>query len=206
MATARLKSLTEQSNFYRDYYQTLIIVLIVAIFLMLGMVGVVLYQIFHRPLPQFIAIAQDGKKLELTSFNEPNLLPSTLLKWASKAAVASYTFDFVNYAAQVLNARPYYTLAGWGEYRGSVIGLLNDIASKQLFVNGVVAGPPIISNQGELPGRGYAWRIQLPFLVTYQSSENTSKKNYLVVETIVKVPTNIDPTGIGIDQFVMREQ
>ena len=32
------------------------------------------------------------------------------------------------------------------------------------------------------------------------------KKELSRSETIVKIPTNIDPTGIGIDQFVMREQ
>jgi intracellular multiplication protein IcmL len=67
----------------------------------------------------------------------------------------------------------------------------------------VVSDTPVISNQGEIPGKGYVWRIQMPFLVTYQSSEGTSKKSYMVSVTIVKVPTWKNPAGIGIDQFVM---
>ncbi len=186
------------------YYNAMIIALIVAIFLMLFMVTFILYQVSHRPLPIFTAVASDGKKMPLTAFYEPNYLPNTVLRWASKAAVASYTFDFVNYNQQVQNAAPYYTRAGWLAYRSSVQDLINSITQKQLFVNSVVSGAPVIANQGQLPGKGYAWRVQMPFLVTYQSSEVTTRNSYYVILTIVKVPTNVDPTGIGIGQFIMR--
>jgi len=81
--------------------------------------------------------------------------------------------------------------------------LISTIVQNQLFVNGVVSGPPVISNQGPLPGKGYTWRVQIPFLVTYQSANTTTKRSFYVVITIVQVPTNINPQGIGIDQFVM---
>lgn len=204
MASEPQEKLIQPKNFYRDNYQMIISILIVAIVVMISMVVVVLYQVSHRPLPIFSAVAPNGHKMQLPAFNEPNFLPSTLLTWASKAAVAAYTFDFVNYNKQIALARPYFTEAGWGDYQASVQRLIQDIAQKQLFVNGVVSGPPIISNQGDLPGRGYVWRVQMPFLVTYQSAEATSQQSFLVLMTIVKVPTNVDPTGIGIDQFVMR--
>lgn len=184
-------------------YQAALLGLMVSIFVLVGMVALVLYQIHHRPLPYFTATAVDGKKMHLTSFDEPNLLPDTLLTWASKAAVAAYTFDFVNYDKQAALARPYFTDAGWVDYKNSIQGLIATIKQNQLFVNGVVAGAPVISNQGEIAGRGHLWRIQMPFLVTYQSSEKTSRQSFTVMITIVKVPTQIDPSGIGIDQFIM---
>lgn len=190
--------------FYRTTYTSLFFVLIVAIFLMLTMVIVVLYQLFHRPLPEFRALSADNKVLTLTAFDEPNTMPSTLLRWASKAAVAAYTFDFVNYNQQTHAASPYFTEIGWRDYQNSVARLIQDIKGKQLFVNGVVASPPVISNQGYLPGKGYIWRVQMPFLVTYQSAESTSRERYMVLMTVTKIPTTVDPTGIGIDQFVMR--
>lgn len=203
MADARQESVSRGGSFYQNYFQFVIILLIVAIFLILAMVTVVLYQLSHRPLPQFKAMS-NGKIMKLTSFDEPNYLPSTLLTWASKASVAAYTFDFVNYNKQIAEARQYFTTAGWTDYQGSVSRLVRDIAQKQLFINGVVSGPPVISSQGNLLGRGYVWRMQLPFLVTYQTSEAATRQNFLVMMTVVKVPTYIDPRGIGIDTFVMR--
>jgi intracellular multiplication protein IcmL len=191
------------NNFYRNSYNSIIITLIAEIIILLVMVNVVMYQILHRHLPTFSAMAPDGKQLALMASIEPNLLSTTLVTWAEKAAVAAYTFDFVNYNKQIMLARPYFTDAGWNDYQNSIAGLISTITKNQLFVNGVVSGPPVIANQGVLPGRGYTWRIQIPFLVTYQSAEETSRATYTVVVTIVKVPTSINPQGIGIDQFIM---
>lgn len=188
-----------------DKSRTLVFSILIALFVMLGTLIWVLYQVSHRPEPEFIAHTADGKKtMVLNAFDEPNYLPTTLMRWASKAAVAAYTFDFVNYNKQIASARPYFTETGWDNYQSSVQRLISDITQKQLFVNSVVSGVPIISNQGELMGKGYVWRMQMPFLVTYQTSEAATKDNFIVIMTIVKVPTNVDPRGIGIDQFVMR--
>jgi intracellular multiplication protein IcmL len=177
--------------------------LLAAILLILLLVGLVLYQIKHRPLPQFSAVAPNGQQMKLISSDEPNLLSSTLIQWASKAAVAAYTFDFVNYNNQAALVRPYFTDAGWVDYVNSISGLIQTIKQNQLLVNGVVSGAPVISNQGDIVGQGYVWRVQMPFLVTYQSSEGISKKSYTVTVSIEKVPTWKNPAGIGIDQFVM---
>jgi intracellular multiplication protein IcmL len=185
-----------ENSFYRQYYAYFIIG-------MMGAVGIVLYQMFHRPLPAFDAAQKNGQKMLLQPFEEPNLLPDTLLRWASKAATVSYTFDFTNYNRQIASARPYYTEAGWRQYISSVSDLINTITQNQLFVNGVVSGAPVISNQGEVADRGYVWRIQIPFLVTYQSANVTTRRNFLVVISVMRVPPSVNPQGIGIDQFVM---
>lgn len=199
MANGRIKN----NYFYRDYYKTLILALVIAIIVMILLVILLLYQVRHRPLPQFTAHAANGQQMPLTAFNEPNLLTTTLTQWASKAAVTAYTYDFVDPEKQLLQARPYFTDAGWEVFRGSISNLLDQIKQRQLVVSSVVTGPPVISNQGDLPGRGYVWRIQLPFLVTYQSSDTSTSKAFTVTVTIVRVPTWKNPAGIGIDQFVM---
>ena len=203
MSNARQQLPDKKNDFYANSYNTIIMVLFAEIVVVLLLVMLVLYQIFHRPLPVFSAIAPNKQRLELTAFYEPNLLPSTLITWASKAAVAAYTFDFVNYNKEIVATRPFFTETGWKDYQSSIEGLIQTITQNQLFVNGVVAAPPVISNQGELPGRGYTWRIQIPFLVSYQSAGQISRAKYTVVITLVRVPTSENPAGIGIDQFVM---
>lgn len=203
MSNIRLQMANKKNDFYASSYQSVMIVLFVEIILVLLLVMLVLYQVFHRPLPPFSAIAPNKQRMELSASYEPNLLSSTLITWASKAAVAAYTFDFVNYPKQIALARPYFTEAGWNDYLASTHDLIQTITQNQLFVNGIVSGPPVISNQGELPGRGYTWRIQVPFLVTYQSAGTTTRSDFIVVITLVRVPTSVNPAGVGIDQFVM---
>ncbi len=193
----------EKGREYIQYYHYFIISLIVAIFLILLLLVLVLYQVQHRPLPQFNAVAPTGAEMALNPSDMPNLSSNTLVQWATKAAVAAYTFDFVNYNKQTALARPYFTTAGWSQYVSSIGGLIQAIRQNQLLVNGVVTGAPVIANQGELPGQGEVWRIQMPFLVTYQSADGVSKKAFTVMVTIVRVPTWKNPAAIGIDQFVM---
>lgn len=198
--------LPEMNSFYRRYYYHVIIMLMVLILLMTFAVGFVLYQMFNRPLPEFNAIQPDGKKMQLAAFKEPNLLPDTIIQWASKGAVLAYTFDFYNYPAQQAAARPYFTEGGWNDYLNSVKTVIDNVVANKLIVNSVVAGTAVISNEGDLVDKGYTWRVQIPFLVTYQGANSAPTRYFYVTVTIVRVPTSINPQGIGIDQFVMSSR
>jgi len=194
---------TQSNYFYKHYTHYFLIGLMVVVVVMMGMVGFIIYQVTNQPLPPYSAVQPNGEILSLTPYDAPNLLPDTIIRWASKAAIAAYTFDFVNYEQQISLARPYFTDAGWKDYQRSVQTLLSTIVKNQLFINGVVSGAPVISNQGPLGSSDSAWRIQIPFLVSYQSANTTYKRNFYVVLLIVPVSTSINPQGIGIDQFVM---
>lgn len=202
-----LERVTEQyvpkeNTFYQSYYHWVLIGFSFLIIVLLAETGVLLYQTTHRPLPVFSAKQANGKTMSLVPFEEPNQLPDTIIRFASKAATIAYTFDFVNYQTQISLARPYFTAAGWNDFQNSISDLVSTIVKNQLFVSGVVVGTPVVSNQGPLPNADYAWRVQIPFLVTYQSANVTVRRNYLVAVSIVKVPTSENPQGIGIDQFV----
>lgn len=195
--------MAENNHFYQKHLQKFEYALLFSILLMLILVGLVFYQVVNRPLPAFYAVTPNNKQLTLVPYNEPSQIPTAVLRWASKAAVAAYTYDFSNYNAELAAARPYFTADGWIAYRASVNDLLQTVVQNQIFVNGVVSGQPVIASQGYEFGDGYVWHVQLPFLVTYQSAEQTSQKSFLVRLKIVKVSTMESPQGIGIDEFIM---
>ena len=195
--------IAKNNDFYRNHYHHIIMGIMAVVLLMMFAIGFVFYQVANRPLPQFNAMQPDGKSILLIPYDQPNLSPETIVRWASKAAILAYTFSFENYNNQIQEARPYFTEDGWQDYLSSVENLITTIVQNQLIINGVVSGTPVISNQGPVPGRGYVWRLQIPFLVTYQSANTSIKRNFYVVISIVRVPTNINKQGIGIDQFLM---
>src|SRR3990167_10075941 len=122
-------NLTHQNSFYSRYYHHVLITIIVLIILLMCALGVVLYQLFNRPLPLFYAVEANGSKMELTAYQEPNLQPDTIIRFATKAATAAYTFDFVNYIAQVNAVEQYFTSSGFEDYVASIRGLLSTIVS-----------------------------------------------------------------------------
>lgn len=195
--------MNNRNVFYIKYSQRLMVLLMIAFLAMLLACAFVLYEVFHRPEPLITAVTPKGQRMNLHIHDSPNILPGTIIEWAQKTAVAAYTFDFVNYNEQTEDARPFFTPSGWVDYQNSIDKLISTITQNQLFVNGVVSGATVISNEGPLPGKGYVWRVQVPFLVTYQSAEKTTKQHFTVVMNIVRVPTSINPSSIGVDQFVM---
>src|SRR4029078_10820754 len=113
-------------TFYCNHYHQVIAVAMGLLAILIVAVSVVLYQMAHRPEPAFYAslAGSNPSTRNLTFFKEPNLLPGTILHWASKAATVAYTFDFVSYQAQIAQARPFFTDAGWQDYLASVKALI----------------------------------------------------------------------------------
>ena len=202
------KAITNTTNnnaFYQNHFHKVLIALVVLILIVIALVLFVLYEVHHRAIPPYYAIAQNGKRMTLVQSEQPNLLPVAILKWATKAATTAYTFDFNQTDGQLRdNISPYFTDLGWQSYWSAVQGTLKTIRQNKLYVSSVVSGTPVISNQGELPGKGIVKRVQLPFLITFESSESKSTKRTLVTLTLVRVPTTQNPTAMAIDQFVMR--
>lgn len=191
--------------FYRNHFHKFLIALVVFLFILIGLVIVLLYQVHHRPLPVYLAISPNGGRIQLQYSEEPNMLSVAVLKWATKAATSSYTFDFNQSNTDIRNAiAPYFTDSGWQSYWNALQPTLSTVRKNKLFVSSVVSGAPVISNQGELPGQGIVKRVQLPFLVTFESSDRKTTSSYLLTITIVRVPTTQNPTGMAIDKFVMR--
>jgi intracellular multiplication protein IcmL len=195
---------TGSNLFYKNYYQQVVYLIWFLITTVICLAVLLMYQVLHRPLPDFSAITADRRIMALVPYDEPNLMPDTLIRWASKAAVAAYTFNFVDHDKQINSARPYFTPGGWDAYQDAISGTVARVVKQQLFVYGVVSKPAVISNQGPRPIQGYSWQIQIPFLATYQSAEQSRSTDYFVIVTIVKVPTSINPDAIGIESFEMR--
>jgi intracellular multiplication protein IcmL len=196
-------ALPKNNDFYRNYYHYTIMLLMVLIVLLIAAIGLVMYQLFNRPLPAFTAIDPERKEMTLSPYTEPNLLPDTILRWASKAVITAYNFDWVNYEAQVGLSRPFFTDDGWDSFLNSINPVIANVRQGQLIVTGVVSGTPVISNHGALPGLGETWRVQIPFIVTYQAGSVLSPRNFMVTLNIVRIPTGRNPQAIGINEFYM---
>ena len=77
---------------------------------------------------------------------------------------------------------------------------LDAVTKRQLIVNAVPGGAPVILNQGILDGR-YAWRVQMPLLVTYRSSSDVYHNTWIVTMVITRVSAATHERGIAINQI-----
>lgn len=204
MADDALEVVALRNSFYRDSYRRVVLALLVSIVVIVMLVGAIFYELANPPAPKYFATTVNGRITPLVSLNEPNMAKSAILQWAQQAAIAAYTFNFVNYRQELQAASNFFTPSGWQAFVKALndSGNLTSVIQKKLVVSAVATGAPVILQEGLL-NNVYAWRIQMPVLVTYQSSSQITQQRITVTMLITRLSTLNAPKGIGIAQFVV---
>ena len=162
----------------------------------------IFYVYSHPPEPAYYSTSINSQTTPLSPLTEPNTADSVVTQWAALACIGAFTYDFVNYEAQFELASEYFTKNGWRSYVQSLheSNNLKTVISKKLVVSAVVLSPPVILKKGLINGV-YAWRIQVPILVTYQSASNVSQMKMIVNMLMIRMSTRDNYKGVGVELF-----
>lgn len=193
-----------RNEFYRDSYRKVVGALLICILVVLMLIGALTYMITNPPMPKYFATTTEGRIMPLVPLDRPNLSASALLQWANTAAIAAYTYNFVNYRQALQSASEFFTPEGWQGFMNALQSSnnLNAVIDKKLVVSAVATGAPVILEQGVILGT-YTWRVQMPLLITYQSASQFSQQAVTVTMLINRVSTLASPLGVGIAQFIV---
>nr|AAS92001.1 IcmL protein [Legionella pneumophila] len=204
MAEGALTVVALRNKFYKDSQRKVILALLIAIVVNVVLASLVVYMITHPPAPKYFATSINGRITPLFPLDEPNQSDSAVLQWANQAAIAAFTYNFVNYRDELQASSGFFTAEGWDQFLGALeqSNNLDAVKAKKLVVSAVATRAPIILQKGVLNGR-YSWRVQMPILVTYQSASEFTQQNNVVTMLITRVSTLNSPRGIGISQFVV---
>ncbi|HBD7186649.1 TPA: type IVB secretion system apparatus protein IcmL/DotI [Legionella pneumophila] len=204
MAEDALTVVALRNKFYKDSQRKVIFALLIAIVVNVVLASLVVYMITHPPAPKYFATSINGRITPLFPLDEPNQSDSAVLQWANQAAIAAFTYNFVNYRDELQASSGFFTAEGWDQFLGALeqSNNLDAVKAKKLVVSAVATRAPIILQKGVLNGR-YSWRVQMPILVTYQSASEFTQQNNVVTMLITRVSTLNSPRGIGISQFVV---
>lgn len=193
-----------RNNFYRDGQRKIMAVLLLSILGNFILASILTYIITHPPAPKYFATSISGRITPLFPLNEPNQSDPAVLQWANQAAIAAFSYNFVNYRTELQASSGFFTAEGWDQFLQALQDSNNLLAvkAKKLIVSAVATKAPVILQKGILNGR-FSWRVQMPLLVTYQSASEFSQQNNVVTILITRVSTLNSPRGIGIAQFVV---
>lgn len=201
-----------QTKFYRDNFPRFMFLFLVILLICIVSLSLNILQLIYKPTAQQFATfsSTDGttRLVEMVPLKEPNLSTQPLLQWATEAATSCYNFDFNRMETQIQNLRPYFTAQGYQHYIEALQAenTLVDVKEKLLIVSAVPLKAPVILREAVATSMDkYAWQVQLPLLVTYQSSSELKKSEITVTMLIVRVDTLESPKGIGIAQFLARK-
>lgn len=211
-ASEELMTVQIQTKFYRDNFPRFMFLFLVTLLICIISLGLNILQLIYKPVAQQFATfsSTDGttRLVEMVPLKEPNLSTQPLLQWATEAATSCYNFDFNRMETQIQNLRSYFTAQGYQHYIEALQAenTLVDVKEKLLIVSAVPLKAPVILREAVATSMDkYAWQVQLPLLVTYQSSSELKKSEITVTMLIVRVDTLESPKGIGIAQFLARK-
>ncbi|CEK11406.1 type IVB secretion system apparatus protein IcmL/DotI [Legionella hackeliae] len=204
MAEDALTTVAMRNAFYRDGQRKIMVALLISILVNCILGSLTFYLLTHPPAPKYFATSINGRITPLYPLSEPNQSDSAVLQWANQAAIAAFTYNFVNYREELQASSGFFTADGWTQFLSALqeSNNLDAVKAKKLIVSAVATRAPIILQKGLLNGR-YSWRVQMPILVTYQSASEFSQQNNVVTMLITRVSTLNSPRGIGISQFVV---
>ncbi|MBA2651240.1 MAG: type IVB secretion system apparatus protein IcmL/DotI [Tatlockia sp.] len=204
MAEDALAAVTMRNDFYRDGQRKIMVALLISMAINFILSSLLVYQLTHPPAPLYFATSISGRITPLFPLDEPNQSDSAVLQWANQAAIAAFTYNFVNYRDELQSSSGFFTADGWTQFLNALqqSNNLDAVKAKKLIVSAVSTRAPIILQKGLLNGV-YSWRVQMPILVTYQSASEFSQSNNVVTMLINRVSTLNSPRGIGISQFVV---
>ena len=199
-----LQLVIERNSFYRNNYRRFVSILIVQSLAMLLLTTVLYYVVVVRPTTAYFASTPDGILIRPQPLTQPIKSDQFVAQWAAKAAQQVFTFDWVNYRAQMSRASDNFTRNGYN----SLITSMNKnnyfqlVTQRRMIVSSVTTGPPVIVTRGILNGI-YRWRISMQLLVKYQGvNENDTITVPLTIDmTVQRVSQEVNIRGIGISEF-----
>lgn len=207
-----LRLVFERNAFYRRLH----FLVLGAFFASLCVIVLLMYTIYYLkknpPHPYYFAADNVSRLLQIIPVNTPNMSTEDVIKWTSKAVIAAFSYDYINYHSQLQNAQKYFTPFGWSRYMAALQSSNNMIGliQRRLIASAQIVEPPKIIAQGILGG-AYAWKFEMPVLVQYVPADNTDPNNKafsnaLIVSVVVQRQKALDGnSGLGIIQLLARQ-
>ncbi len=193
-----------RNEFYRDGYRSLLKMTLIQSLVILGLIGAMYYVIrVHQPQHFYFATTEDGRLIPMVPLGQPNLSTPALMSWVAQATTEVMTFGFNNYRRSLQESSRNFTKRGWESFTQALerSRMLEMVEANQQIITAAPKGAPILTSEGLVAGR-YEWNVQIPLIMTYQSSAQTFTRNTLVTVVVVRVPRLESPNGVGIEQWI----
>lgn len=198
-----------RNDYYRDQYRNMAGLVrygAIGLLLSVSMNAFLSYELIERP-PTYFAATRSGRIIPLVPLSQPEYSNRTVIKWATARAVDAFSYDFVNWRERLTGIAKDFTTGGYNSFVASLktSGNLSLVIKERRVVSAAPSGAGVLVAKGLLSG-SYAWKVEVPIVVSYQVARNTVSQNVLVTLLIVRRSLVTHPSGMAIAQFLSEEK
>lgn len=148
------------------------------------------------------------------SLDKPHRSASDLAAWLQQAIAESLSFNAETYNDHLKLLARGYTPSAVAEFNAwaTGTGILSSLQKNGLQLNGFVADPPFLLNEGVIDGR-YRWLYEVPVMVsfvprgttTYQGKEGIDTRRLIVTLQLGRVAVSQLPDHVMIETWSVQE-
>lgn len=197
-----------RNAFYRRLHYLALGTFGLALFIIIFLGGLLEFLLKNPTRPIYFATDNVSRLIQVVPVNTPNMTKDEVIAWTKEAIENAYSYDFINFRAELQSAQQYFTSYGWRNYMVQLRNSNNLIGIRERKFIGIakVIANPVILAEGILAG-SYAWKFRVPLLVSYLQppayDDGTKFSNALVVTVIVqRQPVLQGYKGLGIVQMI----
>lgn len=202
-----ITTVLNRNVFYRDGYRLLLRISMIqgiAIVLLVGTIVVMLVTMETRHV--YFATASDGRIINLVPLNTPFRTDAEVISWSANAIKNTLRFDYKDYKQRLQEASVNFTPSGWESFTRALkdARILDAIEARKLVVSLDLGAAPEIKDRGERNGV-YSWYLQCPVQIKFDGNEPPTPIQANLIIQIVRVSTLNNPTGMGIEQWIVKQ-
>lgn len=204
MGVDALAAISLRNNFYQAGQRRVLVIFLISLLTNGLLVFILTHLIMFPPAPQYFPVGVNGHILPLVLLDQPNQSDDDILQWASQAAMASFSYSYVDYRDELQASSGFFSGNGWSQFITALAASnnLEAVKAKGMVVSAQLTNPPTILKKEIINGL-YTWRIEVPVLVTYQNDTQYTQQYNMVNLLVTRDSILNSPRGIGIDQLVV---
>jgi hypothetical protein len=152
----------------------------------------------------YLPVQSDARLVEFVPMDQPKHPDEFVVRWAVEAVTRLFTFDHVNFRAQLQDAKLTMTPAGWTGFEKALVSsnAFRDILEFRYVATAAPLSEGRIDRKAVSGGR-YAWRIQFPMLVRYQAQgANPTPQEVKVTVVVVRTTEALNPRGLAVSSII----
>lgn len=162
---------------------------IAAVFLTICL-GITVWSVmFLFPKYRYIPVSNAGAVCEVAAEDSPRVTPIMVIEWAKNTALASYTYDYVNWR-ETLEAvgNSWYTEKGKRAFRSALASSRNldrVIQGRYIIRAAVIRNPVIVESHPD------SWIVDVPISIEFHTGaqqQAQSRQTFAARVTVVRVP------------------
>ncbi len=162
---------------------------------------------FFRPVYQYYALNPQHEVMQLVALTVPNMTNRAILSWATTTTTEIMTIGFGDFESKLAAQEPRFTPEGWESFKKAFIRqkIGETFKKNQLVLTTVPSDTPVIVAQGVNEQQAYEWIVQMPVIMTFATNNNVTQREKAIINlTIVRVPAEYNPSGIGIAAWSLK--